>query len=827
MQWVFPLSQVDPDDTRRFGGKATALARLEAHRLPVPRGFVLGVEAFETFLETSGLGTLARSVRKGDGSASELRARIRKGPLPPGVAGALREASLRLGLRFAVRSSSVDEDGHRQSFAGQYESFLDVAPGDALERAVLACWASWYGDRAMSYRSGGLRRPPVAGMAVLVQELVDARTSGVMFTINPLTGSWREMVVEAVLGQGEDLVSGRAGGDRGLLKRPRRSPRPVRRLLARLRVEETHYTVHGSQRCLSEEELVRLARLGLRVEALAGAPQDLEWALSRTGEVVLLQARAITAAGPPKRPEEVLWTRRFAGERWTEPVTPMGWSLVSGVLDWFIAYPGTSQRYLGGAPTMRLVRGRPYFNATIFRHLVFKAPGAPPPRFMLEFFPPEEARGWLRRHAAPPDFRVCGSILWETLRERRWRRFRWNPLTNPAAWDAWVERFNVELPRISDPVGDPFVQVERGRELLKEYVKIHVVSLLYANVLYQVGEGAVPADLKEDLLLNPIASHTREVNEGLVALARGAPLDDFLERFGHRASSSSWDVFAPRWADEPDRVERLVKALGQDPFGPRSAGRQSREVVSALDSLKKRSTGLSRWTTPALLKLLHRYLELREEQRFHFDRLLHALRGATVRAGDQVIDGIGEGVCWLQWAELVAVSEGRMEGDVARDTAGRREKRWDHYKQAPLPPVFLTGDEGVETRAGGSVLEGLGISRGRVTGPVRILHSPEDGDRLCPGDILVAPATDPGWTALFLVAGGVVLELGSMLSHGAVVAREYRLPAVVNVPDATTCLEEGSLVTVDGTTGRVIVHVEDGAAANQPGYFTRLRCEGP
>jgi pyruvate,water dikinase len=375
------------------------------------------------------------------------------------------------------------------------------------------------------------------------------------------------------------------------------------------------------------------------------------------------------------------------------------------------------------------------------------------------------------------------------------------------------------LPGISDPSGDPFAQVEQGRELLHEYVKVHVVSLLYANVLFQVGEALVPADLKEDLLLNPTASHTRAVNEGLVDLARGAPMDAFLERFGHRSSTSSWDVFAPRWADEPHRVERLVKALGRDPVPPRSAREQGvreqgQEVASALASLQERSVGLSRWTTPALLRLLHRYLELREEQRFHFDRLLHAMRGATLRAGEQVLGGIGEGVCWLQWAELVAVSDGRMKTDVARETAGRRRVRWERYRQAPPPPVFLTGDEAVETRAGGPVLEGLGISPGRVTGPVRILHSPDDGDRLCAGDILVAPAADPGWTALFLVAGGVVLELGSMLSHGAVVAREYRLPAVVNVPDATTCLKEGSIVTVDGTTGRVIVHVEDRAAAD-------------
>jgi len=812
-----------------------------SRKLPVPRGFALPVEAFRHFLDQADLLDDARALRRGVNleGARLLREAIVAAPLPGDLAGEIRAASSCLGLVLAVRSSAVDEDGSEQSFAGQYETVLGVSVGDQLEEAVRKCWASWYGDRALAYRRSSLWRAPLAGMGVVVQELVTARSSGVMFTINPLTGSWREMVVEAVAGQCDALVSGRIAADRYILRRPRRTPRPVQRVLARLSVDEVSADINhqrrkldvnesgqlvwvdvdeGEKRKLSVDQLCRLGRMGLRAEGLAGNPQDLEWAITPMGEIRILQARAITAAGEPPRNQDVLWTRRFAGERWIEPVSPMGWSLVAPILEWFVAYPKTGSRFLGDAPAMRLVRGRPFFNVTVFRHLVFKLPGAPPPRFLLEFFPPEEERYWLRRHAAPPDFRVLASILLETAQERRWQRFRWNPFTNPKAWDELVEELNRELPRIRDAQGDAFSQVEHGVELIRAYVKVHVISLLYANLLYQFAGSRLPSDLRESLLLNPTASPTRQVNEALIGLAQGGAMDEFLEKYGHRSSSSSWDVFASRWAENPQRVQELAQSLSAGSLSRRNELEQAREVEQALVALRTRVKGVQRLGLESLLGLLHRYLNLREVQRFEFDRLLFAVKQAVERAAEEVLPGGGQACArWLQWPELLALREGLLDETKAVEIATRRRLRWERYAKEKPPPVFLEADDGAESRRGASCLEGLGISSGRVTGPARVLHSPEEGQRLAPGDILVAPATDPGWTSLFLRAGGVVMELGSMLSHGAVVAREYRLPAVVNVIGATETIEEGQVITVDGTQGRVWLHDEQSPSVGVPG----------
>jgi phosphohistidine swiveling domain-containing protein len=487
----------------------------------------------------------------------------------------------------------------------------------------------------------------------------------------------------------------------------------------------------------------------------------------------------------------------------------MGWSIVAPLLEWFIAYPQTAARYLGGGAPLRLYRGWPYFNVSIFRHLAFKAPGLSPPRFLLEFFPPDEEKRWLLRHAAPPDFRVYASVLSETLRERRWRRFRWNPFTNHRAWDALRNQLDREIATLEDPQGVAREQAERCLEWMREYVKVHIISLLYANILYQWGHASLPVDLREDLLRSPEGSVTHRVNRALFDLGQGAPLAPFLAQYGHRGFTGSWDVFAPRWAEEPDRLARLVENYGgggrSDPAALVEA--QSQAADAAMQALRQRAKGISGSLSIVHVRLLRRYLDLREEQRFHFDRLLFALKKALLRMGTDLLKDSAERVRWLQWPELRDLSEGRLSVDEALEIIGRREARWKSYGVEP-PPDFLVGDEGVDEPSSGRWLQGLGISSGRVTGPARVIHTPEEASRLQPGDILVARATDPGWTSLFLVAGGVVLELGSLLSHGAVVAREYRLPAVANLSGATRLLRDGQWLTIDGDTGRVWVHEE-------------------
>lgn len=826
MAWTLPLSAIDPDDIRSVGGKGAALARLVEHGLPVPAAFVVPVDALRATLDENGLTELARELRRDPTPqrAQALRDGILGARLPPRLAAAVARSARQLGGPLAVRSSAVDEDGSDRSFAGQYETVLNVRPGPALEEALRRCWASWYGERALVYRRKSLRRPPLVGMAVVVQALVDARVSGVLFTVNPVTGSWREMTLEAAWGQGEALVSGQVAPERYRIQRPRRSPGGVRRRLGLWGLSELGWEpsdqsrqllpdpageLHwqpapAGKRALTVGQVLEIGRLGLRAEDLTGAAQDMEWAFGADGQVRVLQARAVTAAGEPQRGGQNLWTRRFVGERWTEPASPCGWSIVGPLLEWFIAYPETSRRFLGGAPPTRLYRGWPYFNVTVFRHLAFKPPGRPPLRFMLEFLPPGETDQWMRRFAARADLRVYKSIFRTTLQEKRWRRFKANPLTNPAAWDALNARLERDIPALARSEEPPVARVRAGIELARDYIRVHICSLLFANLAYQVVENLVPAELKADLLRCPTENWTQRTNRALYGLSRGGDRDAFLREFGFRGASSSWEIFSPRWAEEPERLDRLVAPYAQGVLADpdQLAAEQEGAAEAALVALRAAVPGVRGEGLVRAVALARRYLQLREDQRYQFDRLLFVLKRALLDLGGELLED-PQDVRWLEWPELQALAAGTFGLDEAMGRVESRRRRWAGYASEGRPPAFLVGDEALEIPVGGDRLRGLGISPGRVTGTVRVLRSPDEAWKLGRGDILVATATDPGWTPLFLVAGGVVLELGSMLSHGAVVAREYRLPAVVNVPDATVRLRDGQLVTVDGTTGRI------------------------
>ena len=860
---LVPLHEAAALGRRRVGGKALGLARLADRGLPVPPGFVIPVEEFRAFLKSAGLWRSARELAR---TPDPVRARALRGALlaaalPPVLAGALRHAAGSLGSLLVVRSSAIEEDAGEASWAGVFHTELGVAPGDALERAVLTCWASAFEERALAYG----RRGRTPGMALVVQRLVPARTAGVVFSVNALTGSWRQMTVEAVWGLGEGLVGGHLVPDHILVQRPRRLPEPLQRVAARVRLEVLEEATQLQERelvqisggvawaevptsrratpKLSREQTLRLCRLALRTEALAGCPQDVEWAIDAAGEVWLLQARPITTPPEPPREARTLWTRRFIGERWSEPATPLGWSLVRPLLEHFIAYPRTSRAQLGGGPALRLFEGAPYINATVFRHLAFKLPGLPPPRFMMDMLPPDEERAWMRRFAARPGYRVYAGILRETWDERRWERFRWNPLTNHRAWDALQRRLEAEVPaRVAPPPGDAdpvraLARAEAGMELARDYVKVHVTSLLFANLWYQVVEGLLAAWLGAEgerlapvVLRCPGENLTIATHHDLWALARraramGADLSEvpapgspfghelakFLDHHGHR-SDASWEIMSPRWADRPERVLALMRrSLAADDEDPRArAQAQAQESAAALAVLRARATGpLQREVLTRLVDLTRAYLLLRENQRYHFDRLLWAVQRdflvvgawAAARGALQQADHVR----FLEADELRALVEGRLEPAVARAEAEARAVR-DACWRASTPPDFLVEDHALADEPQGPRLVGLGTSAGVARGPARILRDLSEAERLRPGEILVTRAVDPGWTPLFSVAAGLVLELGSQLSHGAVVAREYRLPMVVNVRGATTRLRTGQELTVDGRRGLVWVH---------------------
>lgn len=525
----------------RVGGKAATLARLAASGVPVLPGVVIPTEALEQFLVQHGLVELA------DCGDPSLSARIEQAELGADLAGVLRTAAAKLGPLVVVRSSAVEEDGEHASWAGQFETVIGVRPGDETERAVLKCWASAFSSRVAAYR-GANEAQSRARLAVLIQPLIEPRCAGVMFTINPLSGSWREMTVEAAWGQAAAVVQGEVVPDYYVVRRPRKSPRPIQRILAAVQLDVVEDQVRAQEEMcvvgrgglirspvplvdvqapkLRHAELLRLCRLGLKVEALMGGPADLEWARSSAGQFYILQSRPVTTARAVRRSGPALWTRRFIGERWTEPATPLGWSLMGSLLEEFIGYPDTQRRLLGGGSSTQLIRYAPYLNVTVFRHLAFKLPGAPPPQFMMELLPAAEQRGWRRVHAQAPDLGVYRSVISETLRKRRWRLFSPGPLSNPRQWRRFEEDLDSVLPGLA--LASPDVQTAMARSdrcmaLARRYIGIHVCSLLYANLLYQLAESALSAhgrgDLAADALRPVEESWTVKTNHALWRLS--------------------------------------------------------------------------------------------------------------------------------------------------------------------------------------------------------------------------------------------------------------------------------------------------------------------
>ncbi len=903
-------------DASIVGAKAARLAELTARGLPVPPGVVVTTDALRGAIVGTPVEALctraAEELRSGDRAravAAGARAAeaLRRVPLPPAVERLFVDAYtdlLRVPMRpdapdrraplFAVRSSASDEDGAERSHAGQYESHLNLRGLGPIHDAIRDVWASWYSERAVGYRLSDPTDAVLPPMAVLVQRMVHPRASGMLFTVNPVSGSRREMALEAASGLGEALAQGRVHPDYFLIHRGAERLRIAERGIAR-KERRLETTAPGSGRvvfrevpaaeqrkpALTDAEALRIAELGLAAEDLLGGPADIEWTVDRDGHLFLVQARPVTAVEPRSfgrpaaeafRDRPILWTQRFCGERWPDQATPLGWSLIQPVLHHFTEWKGASEGWLGGTKPTRLYRGRPYFNITIFRHLVFRLPGRNPPEVILEMFPAEEQRAM--RNAAPylPDWRMVRSIFAEGSAENRAERYRYNVLTNHQEWEEFRPRLDAATTALPLDFGDArsgLEAVDRGTELIVEYLQIHLLSLLFAHLCYQlldvalrswVGEGGEA--LRSALVADAGDNRTLQVNQALWDLAEAArrspevrrrleadlPLYDeladidggdfdralrrFLVDYGHR-SSASWEVFSTRWADDPELVLRMVAGTlragaAADPAA--HADRRARDRMQAERLVRQRMSRtaarrLLPWRTvlfERLLDLTRRYMALRENQRFSYDRLLFRLKRIFERVGallerDGVLES-GDAIVFLEIEELRALVAGRLAPERARRIADERRAEFEADRARPHPDFLEEGNRHLDPGADhAGALEGLGISPGIVRGTVRVLSGPGEVGRLKPGDILVARSTDPGWTPLFLTAGGLILELGSYLSHGAVVAREYRLPAVVNVEGACRILEDGMDVTVDGDRGRVLVHEAHGHESAREG----------
>lgn len=731
----------------------------------------------------------------------------------------------------AVRSSGVAEDLADMSYAGQYDTVLEVEGSEAVAAAIARCLASATSERVRAYRGAEDRAP----MAVLIQKMVPSDAAGVAFTANPVTGD-AEVLVSAVKGLGERLVSGEATPDDWVVRGHDVS------------------CVRSPEGVLDEAQVRRIAEQSQAVAQFFGSPQDIEWAIA-DGELFILQARPITAL--PVAPELEVPSGGFwfkDASHFPTPLTPFGASVYLPALSKAIPplaeelgllFEGIDQRSVGGEVYLRVIppggKDRPI----------------PPPWVM-----------WLAARLAPPlrrRARAARAAIATHLPERildswegEWRSAFLTELSQLRKLDLTSLEDSALVAHLDQLVD----LLERGEAL---HFRLHAphslalyelgvtcrelfgwefpetLQLLTGSSIASSEPGRALQTLAERVAADPVAleSLTAGGAHRLSRLRQAAPwaadeLEDYLERYGHR--TTSYDPGDPTFCERPDLVAKLVADLASGPATSRPGEVPNDATTRARAALVGRSEDDTTRFEHALA-FAQRAYEQREDNVSILDNQPCALlrycaieigrrltaRGVLAHAGDAV---------YLEAQELKVALTGDQR-DAERSLVARRkaERAWvtthpgpafygknpgDPPDVSPLPPAlrlinaaFINQVQLLEAQptpqVSGAELRGVPGSPGRYSGTVRVIYDESDFDKLQPGDVLVAPATSPPWSVLFLHAAAVVTDTGGMLSHTAVIAREYGIPAVLAAAGSTRRLSDGDLVTVDGTSGVVSI----------------------
>lgn len=834
------------------GGKGYSLIKSSESGLPVPPGFVLPVEFFRPWLNR--LKTTPQWAQFVSAKPDELRA----------VCNALKEATSDFvfdsdqsetvseslakfegDALFAVRSSSPEEDLEGASFAGGYETILGASKS-SIENAVLRAFSSCLDYRVALYKSEHGFDVSSPKIAVVIQRQIASEVAGVGFSINPLTNNFDEAVFNANFGLGETVVGGLATPDTYKVDK-------ITRTVIDKQVGEKETSIwlgtaggttespspNRSQLCLNDTQILELADLVTRVEQLYGKPIDTEWAFEH-GKLYLLQARPITALIPvapdletrPGERKQLFVDMTIIVQGLYKPMSPMGtWAIRTLITQ--------ASTHLLGASILRephdavliVEHGRIYANASNIMALFGKEKFS---KFIANVDPIsskvllESDDSYLseRDEFHHPPFHLImqlPEIAAHLLEARLLPEHAHNAAQREIAKFLASLR---EIARQPEPVynkADKFLG-EAFKFVIKTSAPLFAASRLALSRLKAL---LVPED---DPLLNKLEralpnNVTTEMGLALFHLSQLEPNSaqfadewrQFMNLYGHRGPIE-FDIASPRYRDEPqmllDQIETLRQSANADDNPQLRFDRAQVERHEAFEELSERVHQRSGWLQFKRFQSLYRVYEtLGGYREIHKYLLIFALDQLRVQILQHANELITQGrldnanqVFDLTMDDLRAAAS---EPTYDLRAAGVRNTAFSNKLAAvpSLPPLFDSRGRilrPVPSPPREGEVAGTPISPGISRGRIKVLHEPDEKP-LLRGEILVARATDPGWTPLFVNASAVILEIGGMLQHGALVAREYGLPCVSGIPNATSLWQDGTLVEVDGSAGVIRV----------------------
>ncbi|MEI6286029.1 MAG: phosphoenolpyruvate synthase [Bacillota bacterium] len=875
-RYALALKDAACSDVANVGGKAANLHALIAAGFNVPPGFCITTTAFREFISSAEKMTEYFAVLAKISSADqaliaalslEICAYLQTLPLPNILVTQILAKLGKHGVNdaYAVRSSAADEDSADASFAGIYETYLNVTGEAGLLKALRDCWLSLFSERAITYRINNRFDHAQTAIAVVVQKLVLADASGVMFTADPVNNDHEAICIDANFGLGESIVSGIGNADHYRVVRGELCDKRIvaKHVFANVRddggvdYEEVILEKQSSQ-VLPDCEIVKLATLGISIREVFSNEQDIEWCW-RQGEFYIVQSRPITTLFPIGQFADDRPRILFSYAHWqmmTKPISPLGCSV------WRTMFPIGKNSLTSESAYMLPLAGRLYIDGT--EVLYFK-----------------RLRKLLPKVITLLDSRMGAAVAAACVRERFLQSgrsklsivLRWAKVVLPIAGRAGLSILQSNSGSIFGRADCYRKQVSAllSKELAMATNDAHAIELIQQsagrfeaiNLAYLVTLGvvsekcisflmrrwsavkvdfnvltkAVPNDVSVEmgLALADLAEMVREnIKSGMdlepetvAAIIRRLVVQDgkfvaalnlFLEKYGMRCSGEV-DIANPRWREHSLIIAAPIcnhircNSVNQHQTRFREGKFNAENYIAELiTGLKQKRFGrLKAKALQHLLEIYRNTFGLREYPKYLMMTLFDIYRKKLLTVGENlaatnVIQNKTD-VFLLSLAEL-AVALKTNDNERLANTIATRKAGQQNFERIRPPRVMTESGEIVmapsknNNQTAANILSGTAVSSGVVTGRARIVFDP-NLVQLETGDILVAPYTDPGWTPLFMSASALVTEIGGLMTHGTVIAREYGLPAVTCVENATTLIREGQIIRVDGNSGLV------------------------
>ena len=838
--YVLDLEEIDTTKVALAGGKGANLGELmRIGGVRVPAGFCVTTDAFRRIVATAPaideqLDRLAR-LHLDDRAAikalsAQLRHAIEDVKVPDDVAAEITRSVAALGEQTAcaVRSSATAEDLPTASFAGQQDTYLNITGSANIIRHVSWCWASLFSERAVVYRQRNGFDHRKVQMAVVVQEMVVPQASGVLFTADPVTSNRKIISVEAVFGLGEALVSGLVNAD-----------------VYKIRGGEIIDRKRQDQPALTDAQILRLATLGRRIEAHFGRPQDIEWCLA-DDEFLLVQSRPISTLFPvPEVSDDGNHVYVSVGHQqmMTDAMKPLGISM------WQL----TAARPMSTAGGRLFVDVTRQLGTPTTREVLVKALGTSDPLIgdalqsvidrgdFIPELPEGDATAALPPSVAADDtlasLETDPAVVTEIIdRAEAWMDALKRDIRGKHGQDL-LDFIAADVQELKKVMFTPqsLLVIRAGMEAsgwLNEHLQQWLGEKNAADTLTQSAPGNVTAEMGLALLdvadtIRPypevvsFLEHVKdpEFLDRLPALNGGRAardaIDAFLSRYGMRGVGEI-DITRPRWSERPDllmpvllgNVRNFKVGAGKQRFelGRQQASKKEEELLARLRTLPDGE--LKVIATKQMIDRVRTFAGYREYPKYHMVSRYFVYKQALLAEADRLATAgvlrAREDIFYLTFGELGVV----MRTSKADESLISERENAFLAQSALTPPRVLTSDGEALTgsyRRGdipAGALTGLPVSAGIVEGRARVVLELSEA-ALGADDILVTPYTDPSWTPVFVAIKGLVTEVGGLMTHGAVIAREYGLPAVVGVEHATRLIRDGQRIRVHGTEGYV------------------------